>query len=62
MNFKRLKSFIVLSASVLIFSSGSYAKGEEIGSITTAFKLLGANHRIAIEVFDDPKVQVLAIY
>lgn len=30
---------------------------EEIGRVDTAFKLLGANHSIVIEAFDDPKVQ-----
>ena len=29
---------------------------EEIGSVDTAFKLLGANHKIVVEAFDDPKV------
>jgi CreA protein len=29
---------------------------EEIGSVTTTFKILGANHRIVVEAFDDPKV------
>ena len=29
---------------------------EEIGQVSTAFKLLGANHKIVIEAFDDPKV------
>lgn len=32
-------------------------RAEEIGSVTTVFKLLGANHRIVVEAFDDPKVQ-----
>jgi CreA protein len=31
--------------------------GEEIGSVDTAFKLIGANHKIVIEAFDDPKVE-----
>ncbi len=30
---------------------------EEIGEVTTVFKLLGANHKIVIEAFDDPKVE-----
>lgn len=30
--------------------------GEEIGSVDTAFKFIGANHKIVIEAFDDPKV------
>jgi CreA protein len=30
---------------------------EEIGSVTTTFKMLGANHKIVIEAFDDPVVK-----
>ena len=33
------------------------SSAEEIGTVDTAFKLLGANHKIAIEAFDDPKVE-----
>ncbi len=29
---------------------------EEVGSVDTAFKLLGANHKIVVEAFDDPDV------
>ncbi len=32
------------------------AIAEEIGTVDTAFKLLGANHKIVVEAFDDPKV------
>jgi len=32
------------------------AIAEEIGSVDTAFKLLGANHKIVVEAFDDPKI------
>ncbi len=32
------------------------AAAEEIGSVDTAFKLLGANHKIVVEAFDDPDV------
>ena len=32
------------------------ATAEEIGAVDTAFKLLGANHKIVVEAFDDPKV------
>ena len=38
------------------------APAEEIGEVTTAFKLLGANHRIVVEVFDDPKVEGVSCY
>lgn len=32
------------------------AQAEEIGEVDTAFMLLGANHKIVIEAFDDPEV------
>jgi CreA protein len=35
---------------------------EEIGEVTTAIRILGANHRIVIEVFDDPKVDGVSCY
>jgi CreA protein len=38
------------------------ARAEEIGQVTTAIKILGANHRITIEAFDDPKVEGVACY
>jgi CreA protein len=33
------------------------ASSEEISSVTTTFKMLGANHKIVIEAFDDPVVK-----
>ena len=39
---------LLLSANVLI--------AEEIGSVSTVFKLLGPNDKIVVEAFDDPKV------
>lgn len=32
------------------------AQAEEVGCVTTAWKLIGANHRICVEAFKDPKV------
>ncbi len=32
------------------------ARAEVIGSVDTVFKLLGPNHKIVVEAFDDPKV------
>lgn len=31
-------------------------KAEEIGSVSTVFKMLGPNHKIVIEAFDDPDI------
>ena len=43
----------------LVFSTliANPAFADEIGEVDTAFKLLGANHKIVIEAFDDPKVE-----
>jgi len=33
------------------------AAAEEVGCITTSWKLIGANHKICVQAFDDPKVR-----
>lgn len=38
------------------------AQGEEIGEVSTVFKLIGANHKIVVEAFDDPKVDGVACF
>lgn len=38
------------------------AHAEQIGSVDTAFKLLGPDHKVIVEVFDDPKVVGVACY
>lgn len=48
MSFKRI--LILLSLISL------HASAEEIGCVTTAWKLIGANHRVCIYAFDDPKI------
>lgn len=48
-------------AAALAFM-GAAAAAETIGEVTTAFKILGANHRIVVEVFDDPKVEGVSCY
>ena len=35
---------------------------EEVGEVTTAIKILGANHRIVVEAFDDPKVEGVSCF
>ncbi len=45
-----LAALAVVGLSLPVFA-------EEIGEVTTVFKLLGANHKIVIEAFDDPKVE-----
>ncbi len=51
-----------LAASGLLVLAAAPVAAEEIGEVTTAIKILGANHRITIEAFDDPKVEGVACY
>lgn len=52
--------FLVLSSFMLLFSA--FCKSEEIGSVNTVFKLLGPDHKIVIEAFDDPDVPNVTCY
>jgi CreA protein len=49
-------------ALIFILMGLSSVLAEEIGRVDTAFKLLGANHSIVIEAFDDPKVKGVACH
>lgn len=43
--------------TLLGFALTGLAWGEEIGSVDTKFKLIGPDHKIKIEAFDDEKVR-----
>lgn len=38
------------------------ATAEQIGEVDTVWKLLGANHKIVVEVFDDPKIEGVSCF
>ena len=38
------------------------ARAEEIGSVDTEFKLIGPDHKVIVEAFDDPDVEGIACY
>lgn len=38
------------------------AAAEQIGEVDTVFKFIGPNHKIVVEVFDDPKVSGVSCY
>ena len=48
--------------SAVMFMGGAVAHAEEIGSVDTAKTMIGPNHRIAVEAFDDPKVAGVACH
>ncbi|MBB5224134.1 CreA protein [Amaricoccus macauensis] len=55
----RTVAALALMAGVV--ASGA-ARAEEIGEVTTAIRILGANHKIVVEAFDDPKVEGVACF
>lgn len=48
-----MKKFISLGLLILV---ANFAQAEEVGCVTTAWKLIGANHKVCIDAFSDPKV------
>ena len=49
-------------AVLIIWLAAMPVMAEEIGSVDTVWKLLGANHKIIVEVFDDPKVEGVSCF
>jgi len=38
------------------------AQAERVGAVDTAFKLIGPDHKVVVEAYDDPKVKGVACY
>src|SRR3546814_18401510 len=47
-------------AAALVVAAPAFA--DEVGEVSTAFKLLGANHKIVVEAFDDPGVEGVSCF
>jgi len=54
----KIISLLALGAVLL----APLAQAETVGSVDTAFKLIGRNHQVVVEVFDDPKVKGVSCY
>ena len=52
------KAAIGLALSGILTS----ATAETVGSVDTVFKLLGPDHKVVVEVFDDPRVRGVSCY
>lgn len=48
--------------ALVLLSVATAAGAEEIGSVSTVFKVLGPNDKIVVEAFDDPKVDGVTCY
>ncbi|MDM0044764.1 CreA family protein [Variovorax dokdonensis] len=38
------------------------ARAERVGEVDTAFKLIGPDHKVVVDVYDDPKVKGVSCY
>ena len=56
----KMMSVFLLSMVTLLISHSLWA--DQIGSVSTKFKILGANDKIVIEAFDDPDVPGATCY
>ena len=50
----------ILMSFVISLAFPLFSMAEEIGSVSTKFKLIGSNHKIVVEAFDDPVVKGVA--
>ncbi|MBU2641314.1 MAG: CreA family protein [Thiobacillus sp.] len=48
-------SALIQVASLLLATSSALA--DNVGCVTTAWKLIGANHKVCVDAFQDPKVR-----
>ncbi|HEY0955188.1 MAG TPA: CreA family protein [Roseateles sp.] len=49
-------------AALLLLLATAGASAEPIGSVDTAFKLIGPDHKIVVDAYDDPKVPGVTCY
>ncbi|HSW12038.1 MAG TPA: CreA family protein [Solimonas sp.] len=47
---------LAIAPCLVAFLAASPAHAETVGCVTTAWKLIGANHRVCVEAFADPKI------
>jgi len=59
---KRGRHRFALFGLAAIAAASTLAKAEQIGEVDTAFKLIGPDHKIVVEAYDDPKVNGVTCY
>ena len=47
---------------IALSAAFTFANAETVGSVDTVFKFIGPDHKIVVEVFDDPKVGGVSCY
>ena len=56
------KRFFTAVVPAILLLLTAFVQAEEIGKVSTTFKMLGANDKIVIEAFDDPDIQGATCY
>ena len=51
-----------LLATLLLLALVACVRADEVGEVSTAFILIGANHKVVVEAYDDPKVNGVTCY
>lgn len=59
---QRATTLLALSALMSGLFISAAAHSETVGEVSTVFKLIGANHKIVVDAYDDPKVQGITCY
>jgi CreA protein len=57
-----MKALMWVCGTIALASALAPASAETVGDVNTAFKLIGPDHKIVVEVFDDPKVAGVSCY
>ena len=51
-----------LSPTLLFLVLAACVRADEVGEVSTTFILIGANHKVVVEAYDDPKVDGVTCY
>ena len=51
-----------LPAALLSLALVACVRADQVGEVSTAFILIGANHKVVVDAYDDPKVKGVTCY
>jgi CreA protein len=58
----RMTQTLFILSNFLLLIAAANVRAETIGSVDTVFKLIGPDHKIVVEAYDDPKVNGVTCY
>lgn len=57
-----MRHLLALAIAAAAAAAAAAVRAEPIGSVDTVFKLIGPDHKIVVEAYDDPKVAGITCY